>query len=132
MAEYIDREVLLAELQEEIDFKTLMYTEEQNQYFSAGLKCAYRDVKRQPTADVVPKSEEQHGASFYFQLEEIQERGKQLVRQHDAEVAREIFKEIERTCVDSFGNFYIGATHGAFAELKKKYTGGKNNEQRTE
>lgn len=38
-----------------------------------------------------------------------------------AEVAREIFEEIERTCVDTFGNFYIGATHGAFAELKKKY-----------
>jgi ADP-ribosylglycohydrolase len=39
-----------------------------------------------------------------------------------SEVAREIFEEIERTCVDTFGNFYIGATHGAFAELKKKYT----------
>lgn len=38
------------------------------------------------------------------------------------EVAREIFEEIERTCVDTFGYFYIGATHGAFAELKKKYT----------
>ena len=39
-----------------------------------------------------------------------------------SEVAREIFEEIERTCIDSFGCFYIGATHGAFAELKKKYT----------
>ncbi len=39
-----------------------------------------------------------------------------------SDVAREIFEEIERTCVDTFGCFYIGATHGAFAELKKKYT----------
>ena len=53
MSRYIDADALLAELQEEIDFKTSMYTEEQNMYFSAGLKCAYRDVKSQPTADVV-------------------------------------------------------------------------------
>jgi hypothetical protein len=53
MSRYIDADALLAELQEEIDFKTPMYTEEQNMYFTAGLKCAYRDVKHQPTADVV-------------------------------------------------------------------------------
>lgn len=58
MSRYIDADALLAELQEEIDFKTSMYTEEQNMYFSAGLKCAYRDVKSQPTADVV---EVRHG-----------------------------------------------------------------------
>lgn len=61
MPRYIDADKLLEELQEEIDFKTSMYTEEQNQYFSAGLKCAYRDVKSQPTADVVPKSEVKGG-----------------------------------------------------------------------
>ena len=53
MAEYIEREALLAELQEEIDFETPMYTTEQNEYFNRGLKCALRDVKRQSTADVV-------------------------------------------------------------------------------
>ena len=57
MAEYIEREALLSELQEEIDFETSMYTEEQNKYFNMGLKCAVRDVKSQPTADVVPRSE---------------------------------------------------------------------------
>lgn len=54
MSRYIDADKLIEELQEEIDFKTTMYTEEQNQYFSAGLKCAYRDVKSQPTANVAP------------------------------------------------------------------------------
>ena len=53
MAEYIEREKLLNELQEEIDFETTMYTKEQNEYFNRGLKCAVRDVKNQPTADVV-------------------------------------------------------------------------------
>lgn len=53
MVEYIEREKLLNELQEEIDFETTIYTKEQNKYFNMGLKCAVRDVKSQPTADVV-------------------------------------------------------------------------------
>lgn len=62
MSRYIDAGALLAELEEEIDFKTTMYTEEQNMYFSMGLKCAVRDVKSQPTADVV---EVRHGEYHY-------------------------------------------------------------------
>ena len=53
MAEYIEREALISELQEEIEFETSMYTEEQNKYFNIGLKCAIRDVKSHPAADVV-------------------------------------------------------------------------------
>ena len=52
MPEYIERDALLSELQEEIEFETSMYTEEQNKYFNMGLKCAIRDVKSQPAADV--------------------------------------------------------------------------------
>lgn len=52
MPEYIEREALISELQEEIEFETSMYTEEQNKYFNMGLKCAIRDVKSQPAADV--------------------------------------------------------------------------------
>ena len=58
MAEYIEREALLSELKEEIEFETSMYTEEQNKYFNMGLKCAVRNVKSQPAADVV---EVKHG-----------------------------------------------------------------------
>jgi hypothetical protein len=57
MARYIDADELLKELQEELDFETPMYTEEQNKYFNSGLRCAIRDVKKAPTTDVVPKSE---------------------------------------------------------------------------
>ena len=35
-----------------------------------------------------------------------------------AEVAREIFEEIEQMCIDIYGNFH----YIVFAELKKKYT----------
>ena len=58
MMAYIDRDKLLEELQEEIDFESAMYTEEQNKWFKRGLKCAYRDAKNQPTADV---EEVRHG-----------------------------------------------------------------------
>ena len=38
-----------------------------------------------------------------------------------SEVAREIFEEIDRMCIDTFGNF----NHRVFAELKEKYTEGE-------
>ena len=53
MAEYIEREALLAELQEEIDFESPCYNAEQNKYFTMGLRCAYRAAQRFPAADVV-------------------------------------------------------------------------------
>jgi hypothetical protein len=55
--EYIERGALLEELQEEIDFESTMYTEEQNKWLRAGLSIAARDVRNQPTADVVPRDE---------------------------------------------------------------------------
>ena len=59
MPEYIEREALLAELEDEIDFVSPFYNAEQNQYFTMGLRCAYRDAQRFPTAaDVV---EVRHG-----------------------------------------------------------------------
>ena len=58
MREYIEREALLAELEDEIDFVSPFYNAEQNQYFTMGLQCAYRDAQRFPAADVV---EVRHG-----------------------------------------------------------------------
>ena len=58
MPEYIEREALLAELEDEIDFASPFYNAEQNRYFTMGLRCAYRDAQRFPTADVV---EVRHG-----------------------------------------------------------------------
>lgn len=51
--EYIEREKLLTELQEELDFENPIYNEEQNKWFTAGLKCAIRAVKRLRAADVL-------------------------------------------------------------------------------
>ena len=58
MAEYIDREALLEEIDEEIEFESPMYTTEQNEHLTKGLKIARKDIKCFPSADVVeiPKS----------------------------------------------------------------------------
>lgn len=38
-----------------------------------------------------------------------------------SDLVREIFEDIDRMCIDTFGNF----NHRVFAELKKKYTEGE-------
>ena len=53
MAEYINREALIAEINEEIEYRTPMYTDEQNDYLEKGLRIARKDIKRFPAADVV-------------------------------------------------------------------------------
>ena len=129
MAEYIEREALLSELQEEIDFETSMYTEEQNKYFNMGLKCAVRDVKSQPTADVVPKSEVD---KLKIEIEALKIANEKMYAANKAQ-AREIFEEIEKLLECCFSSCYINAAEEQFdfyradfgfqiSELKKKYT----------
>ena len=72
------------------------------------------------TADVVPKSEVDWNSIPVDVSEALKQRA---VEKAKTEVAREIFAEIERMCIDTFGNF----NHRVFAELKKKYTGGESN-----
>lgn len=50
----ISRSALLGELQEELEFDTPSYTEEQNKFVNTGLRIAVRNVKRQPAVDAVP------------------------------------------------------------------------------
>ena len=144
MAEYIEREALLSELQEEIDFETSMYTEEQNKYFNMGLKCAVRDVKSQPTADVVPKSEEgaecptcygtgRIGTTNWLTQnmtkKQIAEEKAQAIAEHEqyikTEYAREIFEEIGRKSIYCFPSMLYTITRKDWDELEKKYTEGR-------
>lgn len=69
----------------------------------------------------VKSNNEIRGESFYFELEKLEERGKQLEREHDAEVARRIFEEMEQsTFGDSTANLIIMPTKD-FTKLKKKF-----------
>lgn len=53
MPEYIDREALITEINEEIEHRTPMYTDEQNDYIEKGLRIARKDIKRFSATDVV-------------------------------------------------------------------------------
>ena len=52
-SDLISRSALLDELQEELDFDTPMYDEEQNKLINTGLRIAVKDVKRKPAVDAV-------------------------------------------------------------------------------
>ena len=54
MAEYIDREKMIADLEEEIEYESGMYTKEQNDFLNKGLRIALKDVKHMQCEDVVP------------------------------------------------------------------------------
>lgn len=105
MPRYIDAD----KFKEHIASFTGLFTEEG---FMIDYQAVLTAIDNAYAADVVPKSEVDE-MKIILATYGLQDR---------IRLAREIFAEIERTCVDSFGNFYIGATHGAFAELKKKYT----------
>lgn len=95
--EYIERGALLEELQEEIDFESAMYTEEQNKWLRVGLSIAARDVRNQPTADVVPRDEV-------------------------AKIFEEIDKFIRRYCNEN--HYGIGDMVYDIKDLEEKYTKG--------
>lgn len=102
-------------------------------------------IDRQPTADIVPKSEVEELLTrlnnAYEKIDMAEDDVERLEQENEAlkdtnehlavllaeaksEVAREIFAEIYEDCFDQFG--YID--YAAFAELKKKYTEGTKNE----
>ena len=54
MDEYIDREKMIADLEEEIEYGSGMYTKEQNDFLNKGLRIALKDVKHMRCEDVVP------------------------------------------------------------------------------
>ena len=85
----------------------------------------YADIVYAPTADVVPKSEVEIWKQNRFNLYQKLECYK-MARQ---KVAREIFAEIEENIVKlGSTNLYGGIKWDVLAELKKKYTEGKKNE----
>ena len=126
MAEYIEREALLSELQEEIDFETSMYTEEQNKYFKMGLKCAARDVKSQPTADVVPKSEVYEIQAELSHYKTANLRQSLIIGQMDL-THKQFLKELDEIFKEHKDGFCCDwYLYEKYAELKKKYTENEN------
>lgn len=120
MPKYIDADQLLADLQEELSYHPMIYTEEQNSWFDNGLKRVVRIVKSYQSADVVPRAEVMRlVGECYDKCDECRSKIADTVR---AEVAREIFAEIEPV----FMSFCISLeAYTAWGSLKKKYTEGQ-------
>lgn len=117
-----------------IDADIIPYVESENGVLD---DFAYRyDINEIPTADVAPKSEEGaecptcHGTGRIgttdwltknISKEQIAKEKAEAIAEHELHIkqdyAMEIFEEIDRMCIDTFGNF----NHRVFAELKKKY-----------
>ena len=112
MARYIDADALLNNLPDDLPYK-------------ASVK---RVLMQAPTADVVPKSEV---AILNVQLEAMRGAANSYKMHYEkakAEVAREIFEEIESKkifLIDRVGQMGIVVRIKDIAELKKKYIEGE-------
>ena len=110
MPRYIDADALYKATEKRI--------KEANSYRMAVVDGEFLDLINDAfTEDVVPKSEaEARGGSFYIKLNEAINSANQFIKEHDAEVAREIFEEIEDV-LNNLGYF----DEIDFKALKKKY-----------
>jgi hypothetical protein len=77
MARYIDADVLLNELKEELEFDSPMLNDVENKWLDKGIRIAIKTVKRCPTANVAPiadtvsKMAERIKLEFYREFDEI-------------------------------------------------------------
>lgn len=120
MAEYIEREALIAEIQKNIN---TYWNEGSGGYYIAEDALNY-SVKTAPTADVVPKSEVERLQEEIETLKDNNEHLAVLLTEAKQEVAKEIFEEIESIFIDGC-DYYHTMEIGDYAKLKKKYPGEK-------
>ena len=118
MARYIDAD--------KIDYKFIMVGMDEN----AGYKAVAfeSDIDEMPTEDVAPKSEGDLYKKLNDELEDELASTYDKLENAKAEVAREIFEEIEKilksspTEIMGRAYYYKCIVDEDFAELKKKYT----------
>ena len=127
MARYIDADALKERLREIRIMPNTLY----GMGINAGIDKVVTAIEAMPIADVVPKS----GSLPLDVHEALKQRA---VEKAKAEVAREIFEEIERALDNyHYSNLLVGEIYpisyydaeleDAIAELKKKYTEGEPN-----
>ena len=116
MARYIDADALI---------KTIFpFDGVDKRFYSINARAVYEAIKKAPTADAVPKSEVDELKADVEVWKQNRFNIFQRIECYDMtrkKVAREIFEEIEESCVGRFGNTHIFDTD-RFDELKKKYT----------
>lgn len=131
MAEYIERESLIAEIQKNIN---TYWNEESGGYYLAEDALNY-SVKTAPTADVVPKSEVERLQAEVDQLHALLECGvfansvedwQKFLNEKRAEVAREIFAEIEKIRAKEIHKCEILRVQENEASERKYWEGGEH------
>lgn len=119
--EYIEREALLNEIQEEVDYELSVHTDNETKWMCGGLRVAMRDIRNRPTADVVPRDE------VIKIFEEIEQElvaafeGNHKVR--DELLAKKNIPYEMVACIDGKLNALRGI-EGFIKEFKEKYTKG--------
>ena len=124
MARYIDADALEEYIQETICAKC--------GDISDGIKCkscgiddTFDFLENAPTEDVVPRSEVEKLKEYIDDLNDSKEHLCVMLEEARADVAREIFEEIEKHAMvgqTPFGLILYQIGVGTLAELKKKYT----------
>ena len=125
MARYIDADALIESIQETLCSKCDKY--DGIKCKSCGIDDTLDFLDTAPTADVAPKSEVEET------VKKLMDATDKVICEAKAEVAREIFEEIEGM-LDNYHSaclpvgaieaytYYEGGLGEAIAELKKKYT----------
>ena len=121
MARYIDADALIERI-----LKLKVVTDDMyGMGIARGIERAETAIQMQPTADVAPraevdelKRENESLAKTVNEASELIRKQRTKIEKVKAEVAREIFEEIERETK----NHGIAYTQRKIAELKKKYT----------
>lgn len=141
MAEYIDREVAKKMLDEYRISRTMsMYGDmDLLTEWREGVKCSMKKLDEVPTADVAPRSEVARLEQEIETLKDNNEHLAVMLMEAKAEVAREIFEEIDNILyrfaypsLTAIGTINVINAEGYhlrtrdYAELKKKYTENEN------
>jgi hypothetical protein len=123
MARYIDADRFKSNLEKAMEKMHVI-----NGIHAVGLEAVIESLDRQPTADVVPRSEVEKLEEYIDDLNDSKEHLCVMLEEARADVAREIFEEIEKL----FGGttmMWLRTTPWQwedYEELKKKYVEGKD------
>ena len=127
MARYIDAD----KLKERLLVISVVSDDLYGMGINRGLDRAETAIDMMPTADVVPKSEVEemmigkaNSLCAKFLIDEQEGRGKALMAEHDRELARGIFEEIEKYILENccVVDDDVDIIWKHITELKKKYT----------
>ena len=121
--EYIEREALLNEIQEEVDYELSVHTDNETKWMCGGLRVAMRDIRNRPTADVVPRDDVRR---IFEEIEQelvaALESNYRVYREHLEKYGDK--SDLEFLCICNAKINTLRGIEGFIEELKEKYMKG--------